>query len=64
MKVLKAYPKGLTEPIEWTLDDDVDPDVTARELAQPPHDLITIHTATGWVMLEPAAYAAFEVVTT
>lgn len=63
MAVLKAFPKGSTEPIQWALHDEVDTDVVARKLRETIGELVRLHTTTGWVLLDPAPYAAFELIT-
>lgn len=63
MATLKAFPKGSAQPIEWALHHDVDPENTTRQLIKTARELVRIETATGWILIEPNAYAAFEIFT-
>ncbi len=63
MAKLKAYPKGTTESIEWTLNPEVDIDEVAQIVTDPATKTITARTTTGWVILTTNDYAAFEIIT-
>lgn len=64
MAKLKAYPKGSTESIEWTLgateEDDVE--TLASSLLGKRPGVVTLMTSTGLLQIDAAAYAALEIV--
>lgn len=65
MAVLKAYPSGSTEPVEWALAAESPEDVESlatKLMGSAPSGYATIPTATGWVQVDLRAYAAFEIV--
>lgn len=63
MAKLKAYAKGTTESVEWTLSPELDPAEVGGTLSRAGRsDLVTLSTTTGWIFVEPGAFAAIEII--
>lgn len=65
MALLRAYPKGSTEPLVWEIPPGVNQEVLDRVVA-PVHvgDVVVVPTVTGRLRLDPSAYGALEIVRT
>ena len=65
MAKLRAYPKGSTEAIEWTLAATEEEDVeklASSLLGRRKEGSVTFRSANGLVQIEVTAYAALEVI--